>query len=1019
VATSWRDAPLLLLVAALAFLLASFPARNSDLWAHAAAGKGLVQGIATPGTDTGSAYANHSTWLADILLYVGYTRLGGPGLVLAKSFLVALLALALLRLGYRRQGWWLPAVCTVLALLAMGTRLLLQPTILSYLFLALALLLVCPEEERAAKRLPRRLPPWPLLLLFAVWVNLDAWFMLGLLTVGLVLLGKALDEALAPTAQRDGELNGSGEAASGGSGPALFLRPALWFGLLVAACLLNPAGVGALALPPELGGVGAGRTAVTSPFQAGYFAGPGLTPAGLAYFPLLGLSLLSFAGAPRGRRWRRLLPWAVLALLSVLQVRLIPFFAIVAGPTLAWNLQPLLGARRMAPAAGRALAVLVSLVLIACAWPGWLQSPPFEPRHWAAEVAPALKRGAEAVRTWYEEGKLPAEARGLHLSADSAAAFAWLCPTDRALRSDRLAAVAGGRDDTKGWREGLRAAAVDHVVVYDTDRGRLFATLSQFLSAPQEWPLLYQEGDVVVFGWRDPARAGEADRLRGWHLDLDRLAFHPPRDKRAPAQPSGAPAEERPWWAAFWQAAPPRSVDRDEATLYLFQAEAERQAAPRRHQAAWEAGEAAALAGAAGPWAGPPAFQDAYVRLVLFRPRLPHPSASGDGLTPPDRMALALQQEYVKQQDELSPALPYLAIRAARRALAANPAQAQAHLVLGESYMRLFHGTHERIWGERLSELVQLRRAQASAAFNQAITLKPDLAQARFSLAVLYEEMGYLDLALEQLRAHARLVHQAGPERGRAEEFREREAWLEGEVGRLAQKVESRQDAYEVAAAGLPVLNRASMALEKGLAGKARDVLLSSDLSAFGAEGMALELQLLLATGRPKEVVEWTSPEQQGALGPRTYHWLRAQALAALGDYAGARQECAELAQALLPGDPGREIVPPRWAAGLLVAQAVLDVRPGLGIAPNLLSRTLGRVQFLDRMTLLTRGLKRGADVDVLRGLIALEEGRTDEAEAALREALAVWRDEAAAASGAGVDFNGRPAALGYLAWLE
>src|SRR5207249_3720702 len=77
---------------------------------------------------------------------------------------------------------------------------------------------------------------------------------------------------------------------------------------------------------------------VTSPFQAAYFKSFGLSLAGLAYFPLLGLGLLSFVlNLPRPH-WQRLLPWAGLALLSAVQVRAVPFFAVVAGPVLAWNL---------------------------------------------------------------------------------------------------------------------------------------------------------------------------------------------------------------------------------------------------------------------------------------------------------------------------------------------------------------------------------------------------------------------------------------------------------------------------------------------------------------------------------------------------------------------------------------------------------------------------------------------------------------------------------------------------------
>jgi hypothetical protein len=48
-----------------------------------------------------------------------------------------------------------------------------------------------------------------------------------------------------------------------------------------------------------------------------------------------------------------------------------------------------------------------------------------------------------------------------------------------------------------------------------------------------------------------------------------------------------------------------------------------------------------------------------------------------------------------------------------------------------------------------------------------------------------------------------------------------------------------------------------------------------------------------------------------------------------------------------------------------------------------------------------------------------LEEGDIDEAEVMFRTALALWKDDAAATSGAGLDFASRAIAQGYLAWLE
>src|SRR5262249_14770555 len=153
---------------------------------------------------------------------------------------------------------------------------------------------------------------------------------------------------------------------------------------------------------------------------------------------------------------------------------------------------------------------------------------------------------------------------------------------EKGLVDDRLAAaLLGGAD---GWEKRLRAAGVNHLIVYDANRERLFAALNRLLDDPEQWPLLYLEGDLAVFGWRDPERqqaAGEKALLKGWELELTRLAFHPDAARKAPRQRPAREPEVRHWWEAFWKPAPPRSIDRDEATHYLFHAEALRRSAPQ------------------------------------------------------------------------------------------------------------------------------------------------------------------------------------------------------------------------------------------------------------------------------------------------------------------------------------------------------------------------------------------------------------------------------------------------------
>jgi hypothetical protein len=792
--------------------------------------------------------------------------------------------------------------------------------------------------------------------------------------------------------------------------------------LLAAACLLSPSHVFAFAPPLE---------PIASPFAAAYLRSVRFSPAGLAYFPLLGLGLLSFLLNLPSWHWQRSLPWAGLAVLSAFQERAIPFFAVVAGPVLAWNLQELVARRARAGrqtgkpvepgplvVLSRFLVVCLFVGLLVCAWPGWLQAPQvsrYEPRRWGVDLPPSLEAGAVTTQRWYQEGKLRPGWRGLHLTPQTVNAFAWFCPEEKAVLDPYLSdALLNGRGAPADWVEGMRSAGIDHVVVYHPDWERTQAAVTRLLGNPKEWPLLFLEGNLAVFGWRDPAirRGGSPDPFRGRELDLNRLAFHRTDAQKAPRKPPDREPEPRLWWDAFWKNAPPRPLDRDEARMHLLQAEVVLGAAPYRRLAAWEAGQGAALVGAAAGWGWPGGLFDGDLRRVLFRPSLP----KGQPVPPLSRLALTCQQWFAQEQDGADPASLYLAIRACRRALAESPEDAQAHLTLGEAYLRLLRNTRERVWGRRVGQIVQLRRAQASAALNQAVSLQPDLARAHDLLAALYREMGYLDLQLIHLRTCQELARHAGPSAGtRTDSAREVQAAFEREVSDLGDEVARRESAYAAEAGKLKVADRALLAVTHGLAGKARDLLLASDVAFFGPKGMALELELLLRTGRARDAREWTNPEQKSSLGAASYHWLRAQALAAVGQYALAEEECEQLGS--LGDDP--ESSRPQQLMALLVGQAVLDQQPALVWWFDQPGRALARSKFENRLAGLVTNLRRWANANVFRGLIALEQGNVEEAEVAFRLALDLWKDEATAASGGGLDFSARPVAQACLAWLR
>src|SRR5262249_13827024 len=149
-------------------------------------------------------WVNHS-WLYDWGVYVLGTSGGEPTagarLVIAKALLVAGLAVLLLlcRPG-GAHGLWFGSVLTILGLLSAAPRMLMQPMLLSMVFLAgtLALLFRC----RDCKRLPIYVG-----VLFALWASCDAWFILGPAALALFTFGEFLQ-------RRFGRPDASGDPVS-------------------------------------------------------------------------------------------------------------------------------------------------------------------------------------------------------------------------------------------------------------------------------------------------------------------------------------------------------------------------------------------------------------------------------------------------------------------------------------------------------------------------------------------------------------------------------------------------------------------------------------------------------------------------------------------------------------------------------------------------------------------------------------------------------------------------------------
>jgi hypothetical protein len=141
-------------------------------------------------------------------------------------------------------------------------------------------------------------------------------------------------------------------------------------------------------------------------------------------------------------------------------------------------------------------------------------------------------------------------------------------------------------------------------------------------------------------------------------------------------------------------------------------------------------------------------------------PNAPQPVAVGLGLR------LALPALFMPDGDEPSSALPLLAVRAARRAIAANPDDDNAYFRLGLAYGKLRGVSGEQSAQALLPPLTVVRHVQIVAALQYALERNPDLALAHELFAEACLERQFLDCALEHRRRALVLTGQAGPRAG-------------------------------------------------------------------------------------------------------------------------------------------------------------------------------------------------------------------------------------------------------------
>jgi tetratricopeptide (TPR) repeat protein len=1014
------DFVLIGVVLAFAFLAASFAVRNSDFWLHLASGRLLAEGRYTFGVDPFSFttenqyWANHA-WLFDWPLYVLYVRLGeqlgGGTLVVLKALLVSLLALILLsiRRPDRRLGW--PAACTLLAILAMSPRLLLHSTCLSFFFLALTLWMLWRPLEHSASSGRQLRHYLPLLLLFVLWVNVDGWFLLGPLMAALLWVG----DWIAP-ARRTGETR----------------RTPGWVWLAgLAVCLINPYHVHAFTLPAELLPLPeALRQDVrftplhVTPWQISLYFRPstGVSLAGGAYLVLLLVGALSFLLNIRSLIGWRLLVWLTFAGLSAWLARTIPFFAVVAAPIAALNLQDAFSARRetrshLLVGVSHPALVIAALALIGLAGPGWLQGFYDSGHHvdWAVQPDSSLRRVAETLHLWHQQGKL-GSGRAFLYHPGLVHYCAYFCPEEKGFLDQRLPLfreVAGeyaeicqafgpvplsGGNPIFDLRSRLRDWNITHLVLYDPVLLRLLPALAQVSNAQSDWTLLDIDGQALIVGWRDD----DESLPKGVPLfDAERLAFTTASANEqesmwaeAPGQGPGRGPRPDDFWLNFGKAIAPSPWQTEAAAVLLnyFRVRAPYET-QRRFD--WTLGLIGAPALSSGSL-------DGLMRLAVHI-----------GQAPSDPLDLRQQP----------PALPLLAVRAARQALSENPDDGNAYLQLGLAYLHLARQTPENLVSGLLRPLAELRHIQIAAALEQFLKRDPNSREslsAHQELAFLYEgrfppilNPPFLDAALEHRRAAVKLARQIGPFPGEdADAFARRLDQSERDVQDLDRLVSDRKNEFALRTRNLgsEPYRKAELAVRMGLARLAlEDVLMPSSIVLLGGEGIRLQVRLQLMMGQMDLIREqihnpdWkTNKANLGFIKLEmpgntvaapyylpAYEWLLLCETAAAGDYEEAhtviKEQLRTVSKRQLPSvvrDLRNQMV------RMLGLEIALRASPQVVVRALLQQLRLEMTDHLPRLIeLMKEQTRTQVMLHVIAGMLAVERGRPQEAKQAFGQA--------------------------------
>lgn len=437
------------LVVITAFLIGSFTATNSDLWPHLAWGRLWSEGKATFGVDPfsymteGRYWTNHA-WLWDIIAFTLYTKdATGGTLVQFKACQFAGAVILLLLIRQRGRSLWPWVVGGALAAIASASFAQVRPFAANPLFLMATMHVLFRLEWKPGSYRNALI----LAGLFALWSNMDNGFVFGPILVGLTLLGELIQKKL------------PGEKTA--SGPPI-RDLAIAFAASTAACMVNPHHMHVWQWPAEFA-VGLPAVdmlldnemvnVVISPLSEDFFNIPqrGYNLNGLALLLLFIGVIASLAVTFRTVRVSHLLIAIVFGYFGIRVMALILPASFVLAVIMAMNFNrwsqgivlkswghPASRLIFLGSGIGRIITLAIACLLVPAAWPGWLHPSGSNRRvSWAIEADEGLVGAARMISGWRSGGVEPASVRHFHTSFEFANYVAWFAPGERVFLNQR------------------------------------------------------------------------------------------------------------------------------------------------------------------------------------------------------------------------------------------------------------------------------------------------------------------------------------------------------------------------------------------------------------------------------------------------------------------------------------------------------------------------------------------------------------------------------------------------------